>query len=471
MAAMYSPGYLPPSYFAASMVSGGAASGGVKGSSSGSSAGGASGGDGFDGNGGTKNEKPNGLHKLIQKLSFKGAPGPQLTRREAKEEFARTAVQEQVGVYSLGGMVEGVGKFLQRASMSPEKRDAYIEEHPIASVIFKPIHKGAEWLAGVVNPEGSEESVLTNSLKQFGDLGASIGNWLKVGTQIWAARKYNKLSKQSNDAEIVSSAAKANSWRTRIYLIEKVALAGAAGLAGIECFELALPVMALSQGLVMVAAGVSIKGNWPVIKQYKDSFKSLANARDMSKITGLYLAKAFWALATLAAYGYVNLPKGIQERTDLLSKFGFDLVPPENREQMYDLLMQSSWELPSYIIFTGGIFMVAPAAFSLAIHGTKMVQEANRVHKIRVAARKHIKKVENGEDPLVETQEFPIAKSEKNPGLGFYVFGALADSCNIYGGWCTASLFWQPLGAIFNGVGSLFSAWQNRILGKLKAEV
>jgi hypothetical protein len=85
------------------------------------------------------------------------------------------------------------------------------------------------------------------------------------------------------------------------------------------------------------------------------------------------------------------------------------------------------------MIWAGIALMVLPAMLSLALH------------------TKHA--VANPEQDITNG-----ARTDRT----YYMLGATADVFNGIGGYYTAFLFWQPLGVLFNGLGSLFSVAQDR---------
>lgn len=338
-------------------------------------------------------------------------------KQNARDRFALVQAVEQFCTYGVAGVLEGMGKFFQRS-----ERDRYFD-NPMANWFFGPLHASALALADAL---GVEPQAMEAFFKSIGSIGMSAGNALKVGTNAWAWGTYRKLAREVS-YEKIQKAAFGNSWRNVLYLIEKggFTLAGASYAAGYV--SPAVAAMVVVQAAVLVNAATTLDGNKDIIAKYVRDPDNLRMARDAAKITALNSAKGLWALTTLGALAYTQLPEEIKQEVP------FALPECGSADATYHVLVQANWELPQIMILLGIAFMVLPPALSFALH-TK--------HAL-IAPDKDIA---NG------------ARTDRT----YHMLGATADVCNGIGGFYLASLFWHPLGAVFNGLGSLFSLAQDR---------
>lgn len=355
----------------------------------------------------------------------------------ASHKFDQIQSQEQLLAYGFGGLTEGLGKFLQR-----DGRERYLE-HPLAKWIFTPFYNSATYLIQSLNDsETSSEEIEEQLTSIIGGGGIFIGNSFKWLSNIISMVRYRRLAKESNDARAIKKASEGNSVRNMVYLTEKVTYSLAGALYATGQVELSIGSMIVSQAAALSLAGISLKANSNIISSFWKNPHNLKMARDASKVTGINLAKGLWALSTLGVLTYVTvLPTSIHDQINL--GIG-NKIPSQNLDDFYNILVQNSWELPWYMIGAGAIFMVAPSLLTFALN-TKHAWKASPV---------------NGEtaEMDLENQDLNIIRKRRI----YYMIGATSDVCNGIGGYYTASLFWQPLGAVFNAAGSLGSYLQTQ---------
>lgn len=368
-----------------------------------------------------------------QRVTTPGALMPGINSHPPTPEsiFERIQSREQLSNYSVGGTIEGVGKFLQRTD-----RWRYFE-HPVAAPLFTPVQALAKWGARLyLGPDVSNEEMDLFLNKIIGGAGIYVGNFIKVASNLIAMKQFRKLAQNSNNAKIIKKASEGNSARNICYLTEKCTLGASALLYKFGFEQAAVASLLVSQTATIILAPVTIKGNWGIIKTFSTNLKS---ARDACKILCLNVTKGIWASSTLGLFGLIHLaPESVKQNvlSDTLLKQISDALGTGGS---YNFLMQNSWELPSAAIVIGAILTVTPPAIALAINTTGVIQ-AGKIAK---------------------------AKPEVTPEISNKMrldsaMGAAADVFNMIGGYYTASLLWQPLGAMFNGVGSLISFVQSR---------
>lgn len=333
-------------------------------------------------------------------------------QQAAKTRFALIQAMEQFSTYGVGGVVEGMGKFFQR-----DGRDRYFD-NPAANWFFGPLHTLVQAIAEFLG--------LEVDVKALGSAGMSAGNLVKVGTNVLAWRNYRAMAR-SIDYDKIRKAAFGNSWRNACYLVEKggFTLAGACYATGNT--DVAVAAMVVAQTAVLVNAATTLHGNREIITRNFHDPNHLRMARDAAKITAINGAKGLWALTTLGAFVYAQLPDVAKAQLPL------NLPATGTADDNYHILVQANWELPPAMIAAGVIMMVVPPALSFALH------------------TKH----------AIATPEQDITNGARTDRV-YHTLGATADVCNGVGGYYTAFLFWQPLGALFNGLGSLFSLAQDR---------
>lgn len=338
-------------------------------------------------------------------------------KQVARDRFALTQSVEQFCTYGVGGVLEGMGKFFQRS-----ERGRYFD-NPMANWFFGPLNASALALAETL---GIEPQAMEAFFKNIGSIGMSTGNFLKVGTNVWAWKTYRKLAREVSYDKI-QKAAFGNSWRNVLYLIEKGGFTFAGASYATGHVSLAVAAMIAVQAAVLVNAVTTLGGNRDMIARYVRDPDNLRMARDAAKITALNSAKGLWALTTLGALVYTQLPDEMRKEVPL------NLPEGGNADATYHLLVQANWELPQIMIFLGIAFMVLPSALSFGLHAKHAI----------IAPEQDIT---NG------------ARTDRT----YHMLGATADVCNGIGGFYLASLFWHPLGAVFNGLGSSFSLAQDR---------
>lgn len=386
---------------------------------------------------------PGFLSRLMPtQLRFVPSGAPQLqpspippthpVKNTPENRYERIQATEQMIMYTPGGITEGLGKFLQKSA-----RDQYFE-HPVASLIFTPFYSAARFCSKMVLGKNASDEEISMFLDDtIGGSLVSVGNAIKSGANIFALLKYKKLAKLSHNEKITKKAAEVSSIRNMIYLSEKLSMTLAGGLFARGHHESAVMAMLLSQSLIVALAPITIKANWGKIKNFKTNLKA---ARDASKHLFLNLTKGVWATATLGLFAYLGLGSSASKAKVLESLGMPDLPAANSARDFFDILIQNTWELPTCMIVTGAVLLVAPPALTLALNVKGFVKPSSINSK--------------------NTQEFSrdlIRTKRVDAGMGAFV-----DVLNMIGGYYTASLIWQPLGAIFNGTGSLVSFMQSR---------
>ena len=339
-----------------------------------------------------------------------------------KDHFDRIQASEQFYSYSIGGVIEGLGKFLQRTD-----RARYFD-HPVAGPLFTPFFKLAEKSARIFLGNTASPAELHEFMDdKLGGIGIFLGISFKWASNLIAMLRYRKLAKINPDEKIIQQVSEGYSIRNICYLAEKISFSLAGGFFAAGHQPAAVVSMLLSQGCALVLAPVTLKANWQVIRDFAQNPQSLKLARDASKITGLNLSKGLWAGATLTKFG-----------SSLIANPSEDFSPA----YYYDLLVQNSWDLPTTAIIAGGCLMVVPNLLAMAL------DLSNTVKAPQI----------NGNNGQI-ADSTPESKKQRRR---YYGLGTVADIFNAIGGAYTASLLWQPLGALFNGMGSLFSFLQSR---------
>lgn len=225
---------------------------------------------------------------------------PEYMSPRQKQQFQRTQTTEQLINYSAGGMVEGLGKFLQR-----EGRHRYLE-HPLAKSMFTPFLTAMTRLAETTTGHELDSEELEKVLQQFGSWGMGAGNLIKVSSNIWALIQFKRMAKGSQDSQILKKISQGNSLRNIFYLAEKASFTTAGALYMVGDNYPSIAFMLLAQTAVLANAYISMKANGPVIRKFWNNPTDMDLFRDASKITGLNLAKGIWASATLGVVTYLT---------------------------------------------------------------------------------------------------------------------------------------------------------------------
>lgn len=391
-------------------------------------------------------------------------PPAERHHNQVKDSYARTVGLEQFLTYSVGGVLEGIGKFYQRTCQEPEKFQPYLT-NPFARVMSDTL------LTENMRQYLNSEDMAKTMAPLLGECGMFVGNLVKVMAGFWANRRYSALGKASQDNAILKKASDFNSLRNKLYITEKAAftggglLAGAATLlsshsgldwlcqkatlfCGTDATE-ALPqiydtasvasaagavgAMLLAQVAVLGASVASWKGNGDLIRKYLQNPSDLAVAREATKVTGLNLTKGTWAIATLGLFLYMSAVPEAMRHDELLEHLHIKNTPEnKNLGDFYDLLVQSSWELPDYFIWTGFLLLVLPNLIMLGLDFKQIYQGGNKTP-----------------DPSNEITD-----------RTYHSLGAVIDTLYIFGGYFTASLALQPVGAMLNGLGGALGSAQ-----------
>lgn len=361
-----------------------------------------------------------------------------VSAKEADDKFNHNTILEHVGMYTVGGLVEGAGKALQREGFTTRFLD-----HPVAGPIFKPLYLGARSIIEARRDGPVEGKELDAALKEMGKSIAGVGNWIKVGVNVIIGAMNLFLARKAGvaSAKLQTSAAKFASIKNVAYITEKTTMALGFSLAAAHHMNAAIAVLGINQVAILVASGMAIASNMPTIRRgiipwlpiigdkAKQSDDTLRKARDCLKGVSVYAAKTIWAACTLWRFGAQNATPLISDGT---------LIP---QEQNFDILAQNNWELPVVGNAVGLILMTGvPMAFG-AYH---------LYHAGKVAFGKREQDAQAG-----------VANS-----LSYYLHGAAADALGALGGYWTAFLYWQPLGAVPLGFGSIFQLLQSRAARK-----
>lgn len=373
------------------------------------------------------------------------APGPLQQEKKpstiatSEDHFDRIQATEQMMTYSAGGWLEGLGKFLQRTD-----RDRYFD-HPIASPIFTPFFSAMKFCAEAI--VGKDNIAVEIFLKnKIGNAGFSVGNFLKMASSLYARHRYHKLARVSKNEKIIQKASEGNSTRNICYLAEKASFFIAGQLFAFGHEHAAVATMFFSQLATLALVPITLKANWNLIGNFRKNPRDLKVARDASKITFLNLTKGLWSVSTLGLFSYLCF-----RPASALSAGASDTSRSNlpSAKDLYDILMQNSWELPPALIIAGGILMITPGLIAMTLDA-RNIAKAPAING-------------NGETPHADTTPETITKRKI-----YYGFATTADFFNVIGGFYTASLLFQPLGAIFNGAGSLISYFQSRYKTKHK---
>jgi hypothetical protein len=207
-------------------------------------------------------------------------------------------------------------------------------------------------------------------------------------------------------------------------IYDTASVASAAGAVG---------AMLLAQVAVLGASIASWKGNNELIRKYLKNPSDLAVAREAAKVTGLNLTKGTWSVATLGLFLYMTVLPETLRHAEVLEHLHIKNTPEnENLGDFYDLLVQSSWELPDYFIWTGFLLLILPNTIMLGLDLKQIYQGGNKTSDA----------------------------SNEITDRTYHSLGAVIDSLYIFGGYFTASLALQPVGALFNGFGAALGSAQ-----------
>lgn len=368
-----------------------------------------------------------------------------------ESQFDKIQSRDHLVSYFFGGMTEGLAKFFQR-----DDKEKYLE-NPVAGVIFKPIHRAAQFIAEQrLGANASPEKVSHELAEVLGGNGIVLGNTLKFGAALFTAFSYYKLGKASHETALIEKARKALSTGKIVYLAEKLTLIGAGALCASQNYGLASLALLTSWMTTLGLAGISAKIFIPLLRDISKDPIKLKNNRDTLKSTSLSLVKGGWAASALGVSAFLLANQSQpQNCIKVLNALGIDQVPSvATMHELYKTLFLRSWELPLWVNLVSAAFMITPALTALYFDTLNFLK-AQPVHMIPTA-------------PLsgTDSTEIPDNKTLTKQRRRYHAASMFADICNATSGYYLSFFLWYSLGSVFFGVGALATYAQYRMKKK-----
>lgn len=419
---------------------------------------------------------------------------------------------ENLMVYSFGGVIEGFGKYITKG----EARSAYWGV-PGFNLVFQGFET---FLDGALTLYFDSAEEIEHAKQAIGNFLISTGNFIKgAGNWITAQRnkKLGQMAAEIGATSVFQSTANNGRKRNWLYILEKggwfaapfiygaaLSHGGSASATNTALVLGAAGIMAIAQSAIVFSAIPTLYEKAPLIWNFHthrkqeeaakeqrreleqlqrsatndepetsskitaeepDLFEeieesneiiSLKTARDGARTLAMNTAKAIWATGTLSMTALmgaaVYAPPAISEsaRAIASSLMNTPIAPDQalGSKDVYEVLIQANWDLPWFMIGAGTLIMLVPGIWGGRLHMKELAK----------AWRKRNSK--HNWEKLAKFSDAKIEVKVMERSLVGASLGTISDILETSQALPSAFLFWQPVGALLKGASSLISKVQ-----------